>query len=75
MFSFFEKLTQPFPDKKPAQPPTGIVAFCKYYTEGMWGVILTVSLLSATVAILEVALFGFWVNWWICSLNIIEKIF
>ncbi len=59
MFSFFEKLTQPFPDKKPAQPPTGIVAFCKYYTEGMWGVILTVSLLSATVAMLEVALFGF----------------
>tara|TARA_Y100000034_G_scaffold59056_1_gene71883 strand:+ start:1070 stop:1396 length:327 start_codon:yes stop_codon:yes gene_type:complete len=59
MFSFFEKLTQPFPDTPPSQPPTGIVAFCRYYTSGMWGVILTVSLLSAVVAMLEVALFGF----------------
>ncbi len=59
MFSFFEKLTQPFPDTPPTQPPTGIVAFCKYYTKGMWGVILTVSVLSAIVAMLEVALFGF----------------
>ena len=59
MFSFFEKLTQPFPDTPPTQPPTGIIAFCKYYTKGMWGVILTVSVLSAIVAMLEVALFGF----------------
>ncbi len=59
MFSFFEKLTQPFPDTSPSQPPKGLVAFCKYYTQGMWGVILTVSVLSAIVAMLEVALFGF----------------
>jgi ATP-binding cassette subfamily B multidrug efflux pump len=59
MFSFFERLTQPFPDAPPTQPPTGIIAFCKYYTQGMWGVILTVSVLSAIVAMLEVALFGF----------------
>ncbi|WP_334049860.1 ABC transporter ATP-binding protein [Alteromonas gracilis] len=59
MFSFFEKLTQPFPDTPPTQPPQGIIAFCKYYTKGMWGVILTVSVLSAIVAMLEVALFGF----------------
>ena len=59
MFSFFERLTKPFPDTPPAQPPKGIVAFCKYYTQGMWGVIAIVSLLSAIVAVLEVALFGF----------------
>lgn len=59
MFSFFERLTQPFPDSAPTQPPKGIVAFCKYYTQGMWGVVFTVSLLSAIVAMLEVALFGF----------------
>lgn len=59
MFSFFERLTQPFPEAPPGQPPTGIVAFCKYYTQGMWGVIATVSILSAIVAVLEVALFGF----------------
>ena len=59
MFSFFERLTQPFPDDAPTQPPKGLVAFCKYYTQGMWGVVFTVSLLSAIVAMLEVALFGF----------------
>ena len=59
MFSFFEKLTQPFPDTPPTQPPTGIVAFCRYYTKGMWKVIFTVSILSAIVAMFEVALFGF----------------
>ncbi|MBZ2161205.1 ABC transporter ATP-binding protein [Alteromonas stellipolaris] len=59
MFSFFERLTQPFPKAQPGQPPTGIVAFCKYYTQGMWSVIATVSILSAIVAVLEVALFGF----------------
>ena len=59
MFSFFERLTKPFPDTPPAQPPKGIVAFCKYYTQGMWGGIAIVSLLSAIVAVLEVALFGF----------------
>ncbi|WP_414828742.1 ABC transporter ATP-binding protein [Alteromonas sp. H39] len=59
MFSFFERLTQPFPDAEPTQPPEGILAFCRYYTQGMWKVILAVSVLSAIVAVLEVALFGF----------------
>ncbi|NVK54080.1 MAG: ABC transporter ATP-binding protein [Alteromonadaceae bacterium] len=59
MFSFFERLTNPFPTESPEQPPTGMVAFCKHYTGGMWRVLLTVSVLSAIVAILEVALFGF----------------
>ena len=36
-----------------------MVAFCKNYTKGMWAVLLTVSLLSAIVAMLEVTLFGF----------------
>ena len=59
MFSFFERLTNPFPTEPPTQPPTTMVAFCKHYTKGMWAVLLTVSLLSAIVAILEVTLFGF----------------
>ena len=59
MFSFFERLTNPFPAEPPTQPPTTMVAFCKHYTKGMWAVLLTVSLLSAIVAILEVTLFGF----------------
>ncbi|WP_296048282.1 ABC transporter ATP-binding protein [uncultured Alteromonas sp.] len=59
MFSFFERLTNPFPSEPPTQPPTTMVAFCKHYTKGMWAVLLTVSLLSAIVAMLEVTLFGF----------------
>ncbi|MEW9798578.1 ABC transporter ATP-binding protein [Alteromonas sp. CYL-A6] len=59
MFSFFERLTQPFPADAPTEPPKGLVAFCRYYTQGMWKIIACVSLLSAIVAVLEVALFGF----------------
>lgn len=59
MFSFFERLTQPFPETSPDQPPKGIVAFCRHYSQGMWKIIAIVSVLSAIVAILEVALFGF----------------
>lgn len=59
MFSFFEKLSNPFPAKHPEQPPKGLLAFCLYYSKGMWPAILTVSLLSAVIAILEVSLFGY----------------
>jgi len=59
MFSFFERLTNPFPVKHPSQPPKTIFAFCCYYTKGMWPVIFAVSALSAAIAILEVSLFGF----------------
>jgi ATP-binding cassette subfamily B multidrug efflux pump len=59
MFSFFERLTNPFPDSHPTQPPKQLVAFCLYYSKGMWPAILTVSMLSACIAILEVSLFGY----------------
>jgi ATP-binding cassette subfamily B multidrug efflux pump len=59
MFKFFERLTVAFPDQDPQQPPQTLLAFCKYYSSGMWHVLITVSVLSALVAILEVSLFGF----------------
>jgi len=59
MFSFFERLTKPFPDQVPQQPPQTILAFCRYYSSGMWHILLSVSILSALIAILEVSLFGF----------------
>ncbi|MBT0586989.1 ABC transporter ATP-binding protein [Alteromonas oceanisediminis] len=59
MFSFFERLTKAFPDEAPTQPPKSVWAFCRYYTKGMWPVIFMVSLFSAVIASLEVALFGF----------------
>jgi ATP-binding cassette subfamily B multidrug efflux pump len=66
MFSFFEKLTQPFPLEIPEKPPETLFAFCRYFSKGMWPVLISVSILSALVAILEVSLFGFmgqFVDW------------
>lgn len=59
MFQFFERLTQAFPDDPPTQPPTGIVAFCRHYSKGMWPIIAIVSAMSALIAFFEVMLFGF----------------
>ncbi|MGQ8366160.1 ABC transporter ATP-binding protein [Glaciecola sp. 1036] len=59
MFSFFEKLTDPFPSQQPTQPPTTLFGFINYYSKGMWWILISVSFLSALVAILEVSLFGF----------------
>jgi len=59
MFSFFERLTNPFPHEDPTQPPKTLIAFCRYYSKGMWRVLFAVSILSALVAMVEVSLFGF----------------
>ncbi|MDC0603621.1 ABC transporter ATP-binding protein/permease, partial [Aliiglaciecola sp.] len=59
MFSFFERLANPFPAAHPTQPPKTLVAFCHHYTKGMWPLILFVSILSAAIAALEVSLFGY----------------
>ena len=59
LFSFFEKLTKPFPESKVEQPPTGLFAFLRYYSKGMIAPVILVSVLSAAIAIMEVSLFGF----------------
>ncbi len=59
MFGFFERLTRPFPNDEPTQPPTGLLAFCRHYTKGMEWPLLVMSLSSALLAILEVSLFSF----------------
>ncbi|MCB1757963.1 MAG: ABC transporter ATP-binding protein, partial [Gammaproteobacteria bacterium] len=59
MFAFFERLINPFPDEEPTQPPQGIVAFCRHYTRGNEKFLLVMSLITASVAVAEVMLFGF----------------
>lgn len=59
MFSWFEKLIEPFPQEEPQQPPTGLLAFCWHYSKGVWPALALVSFLGATVALLEVVVFGF----------------
>lgn len=59
MFAFFERLIRAFPPEEPDQPPQGLFAFCRHYTRGAEAPLLVMSLLTATIAILEVTLFGF----------------
>jgi len=59
LFTFFEKLTKPFPETKVEQPPQGLFAFLRYYSKGMLAPVIVVSILSAAIAIMEVSLFGF----------------
>ncbi|HCU66074.1 MAG TPA: multidrug ABC transporter ATP-binding protein [Rheinheimera sp.] len=59
MLRFFEKLTEPFPSAEPTQPPHGLWAFCRHYSQGMVLPLLVMASLTALLAMLEVSLFGF----------------
>lgn len=66
MFKFFENRINPFPPEHPEQPPNGLYAFCRHYTRGLEGSLLTMSALTAMLAVLEVTLFrcmGDLVDW------------
>lgn len=59
MFSFFEKLIDPFPAEPPVQPPDTLFAFCWHFTKNIWPYLALISITVAVVSILEVMLFGF----------------
>jgi len=59
MFKFFENLTQAFPERELSQPPNNLLSFCRYYTKGFEKVLIAMTLLSVTIAIIEVSLFNF----------------
>lgn len=59
MLAFFERLIHPFPPQEPVQPPATLLAFLRHYTRGMGAPLLVMSALTATLAVLEVMLFGF----------------
>ena len=50
MFSYFEKLVDPFPAEAAQQPPKGVFQFCRYYTRGMEGWLLLMAILTAKTA-------------------------
>ncbi len=58
LFSFFEKIVDPFPDAAPARSPRSIVQFCRHYTRGLEPWLLLMAALSTCIAIVEVALFA-----------------
>jgi len=59
MFKRFESWVDALPPEEPIQPPKGIYAFCRHYTRGFELPLILMSILTATLAILEVSLFGF----------------
>ena len=71
MFRFFEHLINPFPLEKPKQPPKGLWAFCRHYTQGVELYLIVMAVLTATLAMIEVALFGFLGNFvdWLSTKN------
>ncbi len=59
MLSILEKWTKAFPVNEPDQPPQGLIAFCCYYSKGMGRPLITMSVLTTILAVLEVSLFSF----------------
>lgn len=59
MYSFFERLIDPYPPEEPTQPPKGVIPFCRHYTRGVEPYLLLMSLLTTAIAILEVKMFSF----------------
>jgi len=59
LFTWIESLVDPFPPEPPAIPPRGLLDFCWHYTRPFWPLLLAATLLSASIALLEVFLFAF----------------
>lgn len=66
MFSFFEKLIDPFKVEDVETPPSSFWSFIWYYTRPVAFLLVIIALFAAAVAILEVVIFTFMgdlVNW------------
>ena len=59
MFRFFETRLPPFPETRLGAPPEGLAAFCWHYVRDARWWLLTLSLLTAAIAVGEVLLFAF----------------
>ncbi|NAZ93999.1 ABC transporter ATP-binding protein [Vibrio toranzoniae] len=56
MFNWFENLTKPFPSHETEKPPRSLFGFCRFYTRGFEVPLVLMAILSALIAISEVAL-------------------
>ena len=62
IFKFFENRIEPFPQDEPSQPPQTVLAFCWYFSKTAWPYLVSVAVLVAIIALLEVMLYGFMGN-------------
>ena len=66
MFSFFERLVDPYPDSAPEPPPRGFFPFLWACTVGLRRYLLVMTLLTAVIGAFEALLFsmlGHVVDW------------
>ena len=59
MFSFFERLVDPYPEATPSPPPRGFFAFLWWCSTGLRGYLLATTLLTAVIGAFEALLFSF----------------
>ncbi len=59
LFGFFEDRVEPFPSESDNQPPTNFWLFLWYFAKPMWPWLLTMAVLTALIAVLEISLFAF----------------
>ena len=59
MFRFFERRIEPFPETRAGVPPRGFRAFVWHYIRDAAPWLVAMSLLTAIIAVGEVALYGF----------------
>ena len=59
LFSFFEDRVEPFPHESDSLPPTNFWPFLWYFAKPMWPWLLTMAMLTALIAVLEISLFAF----------------
>ena len=66
MFTYIEKLTQPFKEVQTSQPPSELWEFCRYFTRGYGKLLIVMGVFSVLTALMEVSLFrmlGLLVDW------------
>src|SRR5690606_21128677 len=59
MFSWFERLSDPYKAIPLVQPPQSIARFYLYYCRHIWPILLAILIFGVAVALIEVALFTF----------------
>jgi len=59
MFSFFERLIDPYRSIPLAPPPAGLWAFFWHYIRPVWPIVATISVLTAMIAALEIVMLGY----------------
>jgi len=59
MLSWFERRLDPFPSDPPVLPPRTLLGFCLFYIRGAKRWLALMAVLTATIALSEVSLFGF----------------